>query len=180
VPSPDGRYLAVFGESSQPDLKIYDLQLESWTDLGPIRIHPDKDWPYIKPDWNPWFADGSHLVFLRGSTIVIAKPDGTTDFEIKVDSRVGLPTSSPDGKTIAFVTFEPRPKKTRPDLDFWGSTTIWIVRLSDGSEPRPVTVKNQDEVLDLKWLRNDALLFDRVADEPLYTHARIWKVTVPR
>jgi hypothetical protein len=43
-----------------------------------------------------------------------------------------------------------------------------------------VTLKNPDEVYDLKWLSNDTLVFDRVADEVFYRHARIWKAAVPR
>jgi len=178
VPSPDGRYLAVFGEFPDAELRVYDLRLESWTDLGRINIHPDTDWGYIQPDWTPWFADGSRLVFLRDSTLVIASPDGTTNTEVKIDSPAGLPVPSPDGKSIAYVTFEPRPRRARPDLQFWGGTTIWVV--SAGSTARPVTQKDQDEVYDLKWLRNDTLVFDRVADEAFYRHARIWKAAVPR
>jgi len=90
-----------------------------------------------------------------------------------------LPTPSPDGKSIAYATFEPRPMKVRPDLQFWGGTTIMVVSTSTGSKPRPVTLKNSDEVYDLKWLNNGAIVFDRVADEQFYGHARIWKATVP-
>lgn len=36
IPSPEGRYLAVVGEFPQTDLRVYDLGLESWTDLGTI------------------------------------------------------------------------------------------------------------------------------------------------
>jgi WD40-like Beta Propeller Repeat len=97
-----------------------------------------------------------------------------------VPGTIGLPTVSPDGKQIAYVTFEPRPMKDRPDLQFWGSTTIFVVPVSGATPPQPVTSKNDDEVLDLKWLNNDTILFDRVADEPFYHHARIWKATVPR
>jgi hypothetical protein len=68
----------------------------------------------------------------------------------------------------------------RPDLQFWGGTTILVVPASAGSRPCPITLKNPDEVYDLKWLNNGALVFDRVADEVFYQHARIWKVTVPR
>jgi len=180
LPSPDGRYLAVFGEFPEADLRVYDLRLESWTDLGRISIHPDNDWRYIQPDWTPWFADGSRLVFLRDSTLVIGSPDGTTKTEIKIDGPAGLPVPSPDGQSIAYVTFEPRPMKVRPDLQFWGGTTIWVVPASAGSTARPVTQKNQDEVYDLKWLSNNALVFDRLADEVFYRHARIWTAAVPR
>ena len=44
VPSPNGRYLAVFREVSETDLRVYDLHRKSWTDLGKMSIHPDKDW----------------------------------------------------------------------------------------------------------------------------------------
>jgi len=180
VPSPDGRYLAVFGEFPGTGLRVYDLRLESWTDLGRISIHPDNDWWYIQPDWSPWCADGSRLVFLRDSTLVIASPDGTITTEIKIDGPAGLPVPSPDSRSIAYVTFEPHPRRIRPDLQFWGGTTIWVVPAFGGAAARPVTQKNQDEVYDLKWLGNNTLVFDRVADEVFYRHAYIWKATVPR
>ncbi|HWY60024.1 MAG TPA: hypothetical protein VNZ03_36510 [Terriglobales bacterium] len=180
VPSPDGRYLAVFREESQTDLRVYDLRLASWTDLGRMTIHPDKDWWYIQPNWSPWFADSSLLVFLTDSALVITSPDGTLHTEMKIDGHTGLPVASPDGQSVAYVTFEPRPKQARPDLQFWGGTTIMVVATSGESKSREVTVKNPDEVFDLKWLNNDALIFDRVADDEFYKHARIWKVVVPR
>ena len=55
-----------------------------------------------------------------------------------------------------------------------------VVSAFAGSKPGPITLKNPDEVYDLKWLNNGELVFDRVADEAFYQHARIWKVTVPR
>jgi WD40-like Beta Propeller Repeat len=64
VPSPDGRYLALFGEFPEADLRVYDLRLKSWTDLGRISVHPDKDWSYVQPNWNPWFADARGWSFL--------------------------------------------------------------------------------------------------------------------
>jgi hypothetical protein len=180
VPSPDGRYLAVFPESSGGELRVYDLRLKSWKDFGTMTIHPDKDWSYIQPAWSPWFGDGSRLVFLRDSTLVIASPDGTTKTEINVSVPAGLPVPSPDGQSIAYVTFDPSPMKRRPDLRFWGGTKFWVVLASAGSRPRPVTEKNQDEVYSLKWLNNEAIVFDRIADETFFLHARIWKAAVPR
>ncbi len=180
VPSPDGRYFAVFREASQTDLRVYDLRLKSWTDMGEMTIHPAKDWWYIQPDWNPWFADGSRLVFLRDSTLVIATPDGTAKIETRIDGPAGLPVPSPDGRFIAYVTFEPRLMQDRPDLQFWGGTTILIVSTSPGSKPYSVTLKNPDEVYDLKWLNVGTLIFDRVADEGFFRHARIWEVSIPR
>jgi len=56
---------------------------------------------------------------------------------------------------------------------------MMVVSTSAGSKPRPVTRNNSDEVYDLKWLNNNAIVFDRVADEQFYGHARIWKAIVP-
>ena len=180
VPSPDGRYLAVYSESSKTNLRVYNIHSQTWKDLGEVSIHPDTNWLYIQPNWSPWFADGSRLVFPRGSSIVISSPDGIQQNEIKVDGSAGLPVPSPDGKSVAYVTYEPRPMNNRPDLQFWGGTTILVISVADGSRPRRLTEKNPDEVLDLKWLGNETLVFDRVADEVFYKQARIWKVSVPR
>ena len=136
VPSPDGRYLAVFGDYPQTDLRIYDLRLKSWADLGRISIHPDKDWSYIEPNWNPWFGDGSRLVFLRGSMLVISTPDAAEKTEIPIDGPAGLPVPSPNGQRIAYASFEPSPMKTRPDLPYWGGTTIFVVPVAGHEKPR--------------------------------------------
>jgi Tol biopolymer transport system component len=144
-----------------------------------MKIHPDSNWSYIQPDWNPWFTDSSRLVFLRGSALVIVTPDGRDKTEIEIQGQAGLPTPSPDGRSIAYVTFEPRPMKVRTDLQFWGGTTIMVVSAAVGSKARRVTLKHSDEVYDLKWLNGSTVVFDRVADEAFYKHARIWKASVP-
>jgi hypothetical protein len=89
---------------------------------------------------------------------VISTPDGMQKTEIKIDGPAGLPVPSPDGKSVAYVTYDPRPMINRPDLQFWGGTTILVVPTSAGSRPRPITLKNPDEVYDLKWLNNGALV----------------------
>src|SRR5262249_45689713 len=127
VPSPDGRYLAVFGDYLRSDLHIYDSLSKSWTDFGEITVHPSDDWSYIQPSWNPCFADGARIVFLRDSTITVASPNGKAEAEIETNAAAGIPVPSPDGRSIAYVTFEPRPMKIRDDLQFWGGTTIWVV-----------------------------------------------------
>jgi hypothetical protein len=180
VPSPDGRYLAVYNESSKTNLRVFELRSKTWKDLGEIRIHPDTNWLYIQPNWSPWSADGSRLIFLRDSTLVISSPDGTQQKVLEVGGSTGLPVASPDGKSVAYVAYEPRPMKVRPDLQFWGRTTILVILVMEGSKPQAITEKNPDEVLDLKWLDNETLVFDRVADEVFYKQARIWKVSAPR
>ncbi len=149
----------------------------TWEKSASIRIRTGGTYSQTGP---PWFAGSSRLVFLRNSTLVIASPDGTTNVEITINGPAGLPVPSPDGQSIAYVTFEPRPMRVRPDLQFCGGTTIWVISASAGSTARPVTQKNQDEVYDLNWLSNKTLVFDRVADEVFYRHARIWKAPVPR
>jgi hypothetical protein len=67
---------------------------------------------------------------------------------------------------------------TRPDLSFWGNSTIWVVSPVPGARPRAVTRKNPDETYDLRWLNNETLVFDRIADESFYPHARLWKACV--
>lgn len=178
VPSPDGRYLAVYNESSKTNLRIFELRSKTWKDFGEIRIHPDTNWLYIQPNWSPWSADGSRLIFLRDSMLVISSPDGTQQKVLEVGDSTGLPAASPDGKLIAYVAYGPRPMKVRPDLQFWGGTTIQVISLVEGSKSRTITEKNPDEVLDLKWLDNGTLVFDRIADEVFYKKARIWQVSV--
>jgi len=55
-----------------------------------------------------------------------------------------------------------------------------VISISAGSERRPITAKISGEVYDLQWLDNGEIVFDRIADETLFHHARIWKASVPR
>lgn len=59
APSPDGRYVGIAGGWPKSHLWVYDIDLKEWADLGEADIHPDRDWDYIKPSWNPWFANSS-------------------------------------------------------------------------------------------------------------------------
>ena len=61
APSPDERFIAVAGNGM--DLWIYDTAEKTWANFGKADIHPNTDWDYIKPSWNPWFADSSRLAF---------------------------------------------------------------------------------------------------------------------
>lgn len=182
VPSPNERYLALIRMASAGGyghLWIYDRQGKSWGDLGDIVIHPREDWDYIKPTWNPWFADSSCLAFISPSSIVISSPDGRSKQNIpNPGPMAGLAVPSPDGKYIAYATFEPRPMKQRPDLKFWGGSTIWVIPTASKSKARPVTEKNKDTTYCLRWLNNSQLVFDRIADEGFYSKARLWKTDI--
>ena len=181
APSPDGRYIAVTGSwSGSPNLWVYDTQTKGWVNLGEAEIHPDANWDYIKPSWNPWFSDSSRLVyFTRNNTVLsISTADGKRRTDIQIDGTGGLAAPSPDGKSVAYITFERRPSKLRPDLPFWGGTRIWLVPLSGKHVPTPITPKNPEETYDLRWLNSQTLVFDRISDDPLYQHARIWKIDI--
>ena len=182
TPSPDGKYVAIAGGWPQSHLWVYDIDLRKWTDLGEADIHPDRDWDYIKPSWNPWFADSSRVAYFThgNSVLAISTPDGKQRTDIQIGGPAGLAAPSPDGRSIAYVTFELRPREGRPDLQFWGGTRVWVVSLSGKPEPRPVTLKSLDETYDLRWLDDHTLVFDRVADVLFYKQSRIWKAEVPR
>lgn len=186
VPSPDERYLAVLGASGPAgtikdnDLWVYDRSKESWANLGKIIVSPNPDWDYIKPSWNPWFADSSRLAFVTDSGVVVAAPDGSQKHVVAQPSRTaGLAVPSPNGKQVAYVTFEGTRMEARPDLTFWGRTTIWAIAVNSSAKPRPVTRQAAETTYCLRWLSDSELVFDRVADEVLYRQARIWKTEVP-
>lgn len=181
IPSPNERYIAMIGTatgSPKTSLKIYDRNNETWTNLGKITIHPDKEWDYIKPSWNPWFADSSKLVFISDNGIVISSPDGKDKKIIsKEKNNIGLAVPSPDGKNIGYVSFKPRPKKIRRDLDFFGDTIIWVIDSDGKIKPQAITYKNENETYSLHWINNQEVVFDRIADEISYKKAQLWKAT---
>ena len=180
VPSPDGRYLAVFGEGQRKHLWVYDMQLSTWSDLDAIGIHPDNGWDYVKASWSPWFSDSLHLAYFSDSNeLIISEPDGGSKKTFAIDRPAGLAAPSPDGGFVAYVTFDPRPRKLSPDLTFWGGTTIWVLTLDRG-KAAAVTDKNSGTTYDLRWMGNDTLVFDRFEDQVFPNNAHIWKVPARR
>jgi hypothetical protein len=177
IPSPDGGYLAIAGTMPGQGfhLWVYDIGNHTSSDLGDVTIHPGDDWDYIKPSWNPWFRDSSHLTYFSNGALFISSPDGRDRRKITHVNNAGLPVPSADGSHIAYVTFVPRPMNLRPDLHFWGDSTIWVIETA-GGKAVPVTKTNPDTTLDLRWLDDSTLLFDRISDVPFYGHSRIWTV----
>lgn len=173
VPSPDERYLAFGGR----DLIVYDTARKTWADVGPLVIHPDPFWDYIKPNWNPWFFDSKYLAFFSGSELYIVSPNGFERLKLTDAEHGGLAIPSPDGTLIAFATFSPRPLRGRPDLNFWGESVLWVVPTAGGA-PRKLTNPTEDQTCDLRWLTPASLIFDRIADEPFNAQARIWTVSI--
>jgi hypothetical protein len=185
VPSPDERRLALIrsaASSGGQRLWVYDTRQKTWADLGAIIIHPYEEWDYLKPAWNPWFADGSRLAYVNASgSVVVSSPDGKSTTVVSKPGRAaGLAAPSPDGTRVAYVTFEPRPMKMRADLKFWGGSTVWVAPVAPNSKARAVTSKDSDTTYSLHWLGDHQLVFDRVADEPFFKKSRLWKVEVSR
>lgn len=175
IPSPDERFIAIGGNGM--DLWIYNTAEKILANLGKA-IHPNTEWDYIKPSWNPWFADSSRLAFFSGSSLVVASADGRHRTMLHVTNPASLAVPSPDGKRVAYITFTPRPMKVRPDLKFWGGTVIWRVPLDGKGKPLQVTSPNQDTTYDLNWAGNHRLVFDRISETPVYSHARLWTARV--
>ena len=70
-------------------------------------------------------------------------------------------------------------RTTRP-LSKPNRTTIWTVMVDGEGRPQRITTPNQHTTYDLKWTGNDRLVFDRIADTPLYSHARLWTASVAK
>jgi hypothetical protein len=75
---------------------VYDIELKTWADLGEADIHPDRDWDYIKPSWNPWFADSSRLTYFTNdhSILSISTPDGNQRKNIQINVTAGIASPS--------------------------------------------------------------------------------------
>jgi hypothetical protein len=174
--SPDENYLAIAG--NHDELWVYGLYTNSLVHLGHIEIHPDGNWGYNQPSWDPWFRDSSRLVFSTGNSLMVASPDGTDKERVGGMVDAWLPVPSPDGKSIAYMTFTPRPMSARPDLLFWGESGVWVIKTGERESVR-VTKPSGDTTDVLRWLNDTTLIFDRISDEAMYKHARIWTAQVP-
>ena len=175
--SNDGKWLAAV---SRNHLVVLELVAKKWSDLGPVTIHPQPDWDYIKPSWNPWFSDSTHLAFVSHASVVIATPDGKQKTTLcRLPAHGGIATPSPDGKQVAYVTFRKRPREGRPDLAFWGDARVWVVSVMQANEPKAVTGENPDCIYCLRWLNEEEVIFDRLTDTPFCVRARLWRAVVP-
>jgi hypothetical protein len=177
APSPNGRYLA-FWDPPDHTIRVLDRLTGKTAGLGEAAASPDKDWDYIQPSWDPWFPDSEHLVFFSWGNLVVSTPDGKDQRVLLVLGRpAGLAVASPDGQSIAYVTFKSRPMTRRRDLKFWGDSAVWVFSLAD-SRPRQITAEDQATTSGLRWLGNDSVVFDRIDENIFSMHARIWKVSV--
>jgi hypothetical protein len=177
VPSPDERYVAVYGDWS--GLWVYDTVSKRWASFGKITVHPSPGWGWMRPSWNPWFSD-DRLTFIQESKLIIASPDGNTKLIVINNLKnAALAVASPDGANVAFVTFDPVPMKLRPDLQFYGGSILWVAPSRANSTAKAVTEKNPDTTFTLNWFGNSKLLFDRASDDIAFkaTH-RLWTADI--
>ena len=180
APSPDGRYVATVEATRQPGkLWIYDRKTRKWSSLGEAVISPDRNWDYMKPSWDPWFADSSHLAYFSGRDLLVASPDGQSKRVLLTSNQpAGLAAPSPNGERVAYVAFDERPMKARPDLTFWGNSAVWVVTATGQVAPRQLTQPDLDTTSGLRWLGNDSLVFDRIRENIFEMHARIWSIAL--
>jgi len=90
---------------------------------------------------------------------------------------MGLATPSPDGKLIAYVTFNAKAAE-QPHWTFWGNATVWVVPAAPGGKPRAVTHASPSAINTLRWLNNKEIVFDRSASKQFYDDVRLWKVRI--
>jgi hypothetical protein len=53
-----------------------------------------------------------------------------------------------------------------------------VVSTTLGSTPRQIAQADPETTSGLRWLGNDAVVFDRISENILAMHARIWKAPV--
>jgi WD40-like Beta Propeller Repeat len=177
--SPDGRYIATMPSWRTGQLWIYDRVIGTWSELGFATVSPDENWNYIQPSWDPWLADSSGVVFFNRSELILSSPDGRNKRVLcKVDQPVGLPSASPDGRSVAYISFESRPMEFRPDLRFWSTAGVWLVPTVEGGTPRMLAAKTPDTSTGIRWRGNSELYFDQISENLLRMHARICKIHV--
>jgi hypothetical protein len=190
VPSPDERYLAVLDASFvTPMLRVFDQATGAWTKFGSIVVYPQATaghWDSLKPRWNPWFPDGAHLTFATASGVHVATPDGKNTAELAHVSHAGLPTPSPDGQSVAFVTLDLVPRRDAPGSNNIEDVQLWVVAARPGATPRPLTGRSNEATVALAWLNPRELVYDRVSwftedprRETAQPRARIYKAAVP-
>jgi hypothetical protein len=181
APSPGERYIAVGPGRLGRSLSVYDLREKAWIEFGPIVIHPSPDWEWWEPGWSPWFADGSRLAFFNAQELVVSSSDGRRKRVIlRTDDPAGLATPSPDGRAIAYATFASRPRTSGGgNQAMWDCTGIWVVRLQSPDRPQRLVEQTSDLTLNLRWLDNEHLVFDRVR-AGIPPKGRLWMVNVAR
>jgi len=162
--SPAGRYVVLTGLYWNRIL-VMDTQARDSNLIDNVDpVQGFGSWDYRKCRWNPWSRDGSRIAFLRGSQVWIAAPDGRRTRQLTFDTaRKAFPTFSPDGKRVAYVTWQSDRRRHYHRL---GPTDLWVVEIETTLAVRS-TASAAGRIHCLDWLDNDTLVFDRVGDASL-------------
>jgi len=167
--SPDGNYVYfVRGEKNSPYSELYQMPVLGGT---PQHVVSDID---AAISFSP---DGTQFAFVRGVPnkgevhLLIAKTDGSGGERLLCARRAfnyaTAPAWSPDGKTIAFMTFEVEKR--------W-EAVLWSVSLSDGSLRQIYT--SPGDLGSPHWLPDGAgLLVVKNTSYP--EHGQLWYVPFP-
>jgi Tol biopolymer transport system component len=181
VPSPDGRHVAEYTRPSRSGtsvLVVTDQGEESPVVFGEIVVCPSLDWEWMGSTWSPWSHDGSAIAFVSSENdVVVASPDGAWRRTV---TRPALPaalaTISPDGRHVAFVTYDPTSYPRRSDLVFHGNAVVWVAANRAGARATAVTKARPETCFHLRWLGDSALVFDRLKAPLPYEQPRIYRV----
>jgi dipeptidyl aminopeptidase/acylaminoacyl peptidase len=119
--SPDGRRIALIVSDPDPDARVAG----DTTDVPPKPIVIDRF--VFKEDETGWLRDQHDHLWLYdvGSRAVTQLVSGATD--------EALPSWSPDGRSIAFVS------RRRPEPDRTDNFDLYVVGATPGAEPRQLT-----------------------------------------
>jgi eukaryotic-like serine/threonine-protein kinase len=137
--SPDGRKIALWANTANDDIWIYNIASGVTTRLsfeGGDEGHP------------LWTPDGAHVIYASGTErkVLIKPADGSGEARVLL-SRMGQPMScSPDGALLAFTENDP---VTGFD--------VWVMPLTGAGQPRPLLRTRFDEASpifspDGKWI----------------------------
>lgn len=154
--SPDGRYVRV---GDDDNWLIVDMQTLRYYKLQNVS---DGDFNKSRPGWNPWSEDGTRLTFVRDGQIWIADALGNSAKQITFDAtRKGLPIFSPDGRSVAYRTWQLNKRQNYPRVD---RTDLWVVDLASTLVTR-VTKQANWTIMNFDWLDNQTLICDRFEEE---------------
>lgn len=154
--SPDGRYVQLATGSGWTIIDMRTLtshRIENVDATG-----SGGDCGYRQCRWSPWAHDGTRLTFLRGGQVWLADPDGQGAKQLTFDSsRKASPTFSPDGRAVAYLTWQPDDRLHYTRL---GPADLWVVDTPTTLAAR-VTAPSSGHINSFDWLDDDTLIFDR-------------------
>jgi len=154
--SPNGRYVQLSGESSwliidlQTRNAMYEIEMDDTVFPGDC---------HSRCEGNPWSKDAARLAFVRNGQIWVSDALGRNAKQVTFDStRKVSPVFSPDGRSIAYLTWQPDSRRHYLQL---GPTDLWVVDVESTLVIR-LTSRATGRINNLDWLDDHTLIFDRL------------------